>query len=165
MASFKILRIFNFKHFHFACREDRETYTRSHFNMKPKLWLTAAFLMYRIGVFQAAAQCQTKEKSIGGMFLRGHIFKTCTVELPECFIRCDEEVRCQSFNFVTSLKVCEMNNRTKEARPEDFMPEPTRLYMIRANNRGTLSPLVWSLLQLSHFTYYCLACVAAGISR
>ena len=133
--------------------------------MKLKLWLTAAFLMYRIGVFQAAAQCQTKERSIGGMFLRGHIFKTCTVELPECFIRCDEEVTCQSFNLITSLKVCKMNNRTKEARPEDFMPEPTRLYMIRANNRGTLSPLVWSLLQLSHFTYYCLACVAAGISR
>ena len=26
VASFKILRIFNFKHFYFACREDRETY-------------------------------------------------------------------------------------------------------------------------------------------
>lgn len=134
--------------------------------MNHKVWPSVAFLISQIGVFQAASQCQTAgEYSIGGMFLRGHIFKTCTVELPECFIRCDEEVTCQSFNFITSLKVCEMNNRTKEARPEDFMPEPTRLYMIRANNRGTLSPLVWSLLQLSHFTYYCLACVAAGISR
>ena len=138
---------------------------RLYFNMKPKLWLTAAFLMYSIGVFQAAAQCQTKEKSIGRMFLRGHILKTCTVELHECFIRCDEDVTCQSANFVTSLKVCKMNNRTKEARPEDFMPDPTRFCMIRANNRGTLSPLVWSLLQLSHFTYYCLACVAGGVSR
>ena len=123
-------------------------------------WLTVAFLMSRIGIFQAAAQCQTKEKSIGGMFLRGHIFNTCNVELPECFIRCDEEVTCQSFNFVTSLKVCEMNNRTREARPEDFVPDPTRLYMIRANNRGThtLSTLICSLLQFSHFKCYCLTC-------
>ena len=95
--------------------------------------------MFRIGVFQAAVHCQPKAKSIGGMFLRGHTFKTSNVELPECFIRCDEEVTCQSFNFAIGQKVCEMNNRTKEARPEDFMSDPTRLYMKRANNRGTLS--------------------------
>ena len=106
--------------------------------MKPKFWLSVAFLMSRMGVFQAAAQCQTMGKSIGGMFLRGHTFKTCNVELPECFIRCDEEVTCQSFNFVIGQKVCEMNNRTKEARPEDYMSDPTRFYMKRANNRGAL---------------------------
>jgi len=104
--------------------------------------------MSRIGVFQAAAHCQTKDKSIGGMFLRGHTFETCNAELPECFIRCDEEVTCQSFNFVIGQKVCEMNNRTKEARPEDFMSDPTRFYMKRANNRGTLplSLFAFSLL-------------------
>ena len=95
--------------------------------------------MSSIGVFQAASQCQTKEKSIGGMFLSGHTFKTCNVELSECFIRCDEEVTCQSFNFVIGHKVCEMNNRTKEARPKDFLFDPTRFYMNRANNRGTIS--------------------------
>ena len=106
--------------------------------MNPKFWLIVAFLMSRIGVFQAASHCQTKGKSIGEMFLRGHTFKTCNAELPECFIRCANEVTCQSFNFVIGQKVCELNNRTKEARPEDFMPDPTRFYMKRVNNRGTI---------------------------
>ena len=116
--------------------------------MKPKFWLSVAFLISGIGLFQAAVQCETKEKSIGGMFLRGHTFKTCNVELPECFIRCDEDVTCQSFNFVIGQNLCELNNRTKEARPEDFRPDQTRLYMKRANNRGTL---LFSLLACLFF--------------
>ena len=108
--------------------------------------------MFRIGVFQAASHCQTKGKSIGGMFLRGHTFETCNAELPECFIRCANEVTCQSFNFVIGQKVCELNNRTKEARPKDFMPDPTRFYMKRVNNRGTI-PL---------FAFVCLIKCCAG---
>ena len=106
--------------------------------MNPKFWLSVALLVSRIGVLQAVSNCQTKEKSVGGMFLRGHTFETCDAELPECFIRCAKEVTCQSFNFFIGQKACELNNRTKEARPEDFMPDPTRLYMKRVNNRGTI---------------------------
>ena len=123
--------------------------------MKPKFWLSVAFLISRIGLFQAAVQCETKENSIGGKFLRGHTFKTCNVELPECFIRCDEEVTCQSFNFVIGQNLCELNNRTKEARPEDFRPDQTRLYMKRANNRGTLTfpllPCLFLFFQCNFF--------------
>ena len=136
VESFHLLMNKNFNRFYFVRRRSRNR--RSHFNMKLKFWFSVTFLMYRIGAFQAAAHCQPKEKSIGGMFLRGYTFKTCNVELPECFIRCDEEVTCQSFNFVIGQKVCEMNNRTKEARPGDFMSDPTRFYMKRANNRGAL---------------------------
>ena len=32
--------------------------------------------------------------------------------------------------------ICELNNRTKEARPEDFLPDKTRYYMRRLTNRG-----------------------------
>ena len=120
-------------------------------NMKPKFWLSVAFLMSRIGVFQAAVQCQTAENSIGGMFLRGHSFKTSTVGWPGgCYLMCEEEVTCQSYNFVIGHKVCELNNRTKEARPEDFRPDQTRFYMKRAKNRGTL-PFLW-LACLSPFS-------------
>ena len=128
--------------------------------MNPKLWLFVAFLISRLGVFQAAAHCQTKEKSVGGMFLRGHTFQTCNAELPECFIRCTKEVMCQSFYFVIGQKVCELNNRTKETRPEDFMPDPTRFYMKRVNNKGMfhLFNLFVSIRML------CLVCVAGGIS-
>ena len=90
-------------------------------------------------MFEAAGQCPQVEHSIYAMFLRGHTFKTYKVGWPqECFLRCDEDVTCQSYNFDMAQKVCELNNRTKEARPEDFMPDRTRYYMKRANNRGTL---------------------------
>ena len=73
------------------------------------------------------------------MFLRGHTFKTSTVGCPAgCYLMCEEELTCQSYNFVIGHKVCELNNRTKEARPEDFMPDPTRFYIKRSKNRGTL---------------------------
>ena len=108
--------------------------------MNPKFWLSIAFLMSRIGVFQAAGQCQpAAEYSIRGMFLRGHTFKTYKIEWHEsCYFRCAEEVTCQSYNFVIGQNLCELNNRTKEARPEDFKPDQTRFYMKLAKNRGTL---------------------------
>jgi len=108
--------------------------------MNSKFWLMVAFLMSRIGVFQADVQCPTAENSIGGMFLRGHTFKSRKVGWPAgCYLICEEEIKCQSYNFVKDHKVCELNNRTKEARPEDFIPDQTRFYMKRAKNRGTLS--------------------------
>ncbi len=107
--------------------------------MSPKFWLLVAFLISRIGIFEAASQCHQGEYSIGQMYLRGHTFKTYKVGWPhECHLRCDEEVTCQSFNFQIVENVCELNSRTKEARPEDFMLDPTRYYMKRAFNRGTL---------------------------
>ena len=107
--------------------------------MNSKLWLSVAFLMSRISFFQAAAQCQpSAEYSIRGMFLRGHTFKTYKIKWHEsCYFRCAEEVTCQSYNFVIGLNVCELNNRTKEARPKDFLPDPTRFYIKRAIHRGT----------------------------
>ena len=115
--------------------------------MNPKFWLSVAFLMSRIGIFEAAGQCNQVEYSIGQMYLRGHTFKTYKVGWPhDCFFKCDEEVTCQSYNFHIGQKVCELNNRTKEARPEDFMPDQTRFYMKRAQNRGThFSPRLLSL--------------------
>ena len=108
--------------------------------MNPGSWLSVAFLMFRIGVFQAAAQCQpSAEYSIRGMFLRGHTFETYKIAWHEsCYFRCAEEVTCQSYNYVIGQNLCELNNRTKEARPEDFMPDQSRFYMKRARNRGTL---------------------------
>ena len=104
--------------------------------MKLKFWLSV--VTFLIGVFQAAFQCPTAENSIIGMFLRGHTFKTIKGGWPAgCYLMCEEEITCQSYNFVLGHKVCELNNRTKEARPEDFRPDQTRFYMKRAKKRGT----------------------------
>ena len=130
-------------------------------SMNPKFWLTVAFLMSRIGVFEAAGQCQTAETSIGGMFLRGHTFNTSMVGCPAgCYLMCEEEVTCQSYNFVIGQKVCELNNRTKEARPEDFMPDQRRFYMKRAKNRGTLQFFFLVCISFSMQSFGMLAYVA-----
>jgi len=72
------------------------------------------------------------------MYLRGHTFKTVQAGFPaECHVRCEEEDRCQSFNVIIGPIICELNSRTKEARPEDFIPDQYRFHMKRAKKRGT----------------------------
>ena len=133
--------------------------------MHLQFWLFVEFLISRIGLFEAAIQCQTAEYSIGGMFLRGHTFKSSTVGCPAgCYLMCEKEITCQSYNFVIDHKVCELNNRTKEARPEDFMPDPTRFYMKRSKNRGTLHLFVLVCLSFTMQSFWMLACVFGGIS-
>ena len=96
--------------------------------------------MSQIGIFEAAGQCGNSATfSVRGMFLRGHTFKTIKIGWHEgCYFKCAEEVTCQSYNVVIGQNVCELNNRTKEARPEDFLPDRTRYYMKRTKNRGTV---------------------------
>ncbi|XP_015755374.1 PREDICTED: uncharacterized protein LOC107334920 [Acropora digitifera] len=102
------------------------------------------FLLSHIGV-KAASQCSSGERSISGMFLKGHTFRTVQVEGPfQCLQICKQEERCQSYNFVITNKVCELSNRIKEARPEDFLPDVNRFYMKRPNDRvplGTIKEL------------------------
>ena len=77
------------------------------------------------------------ESSIVGWMLRGHVYDTLLAELPfTCLFKCRQDNRCQSFNWVISLLTCEFNNRTKEARPEDFIPNPDRSYYRRDLKRG-----------------------------
>jgi len=76
------------------------------------------------------------------MYLRGHTFKTVQAGFPaECSLRCEQDVRCQSINVKIGLNVCELNSRTKEARPEDFMPDRHRFYMKRTIKRVPLGSI------------------------
>ena len=91
-----------------------------------------------MGITEAAGQCNAAEYSVSGMYLRGHTFKTVQAGLPaECYMKCEEEVRCQSFNLFVGQNVCELNSRTKEARPEDFIPDQHWFYMKGTTSRGT----------------------------
>ena len=86
-----------------------------------------------------AQQCPggRSETSILGWMLRGHIYKTMQADLPHtCVFACYKDDRCQSLNWVISLLTCEFNNRTKEARPEDFIPNADRSYFKRESDRG-----------------------------
>ena len=95
--------------------------------------------MSRIGLTEAAGHCHAGDTSVYGMFLKGHTFKTFQAGNPAmCMMRCKEEVRCQSYNFAIGQNICELNDRTKEARPEDFIPDDQRIYMKRTFNRGNI---------------------------
>ena len=85
-----------------------------------------------------AQQCIIRgEYSIRGMMLKGHTFiEEKTGIWLNCLDRCDDDVRCQSLNYISSQGICELNNPTKEARPEDFVPDSDRFYIKRFRERG-----------------------------
>ncbi|CAH3166075.1 unnamed protein product [Pocillopora meandrina] len=90
------------------------------------------------------AQHCSRQVSVYEMMLQRHIFKILIVETSntlECLTACNDEKRCQSFNFVVSKNICEMNNRTKEARPEDFVLDSDRYYYGRVRNRVPLGSI------------------------
>ena len=99
----------------------------------PSLLLFAGFFMDRIS---AGTQCR-EERSINGMALQGFVFKKFSVRaFYECDISCERELTCQSYNYVVRENSCELNNRTKEARPEQFHSDAARVYLRRLSNRG-----------------------------
>ena len=91
-----------------------------------------------------AQQCIIRRGySIHGMMLKGHIFiEEKTGTRLNCLEKCDDDVRCQSLNYISSQGICELNNRTKEARPEDFVPDSDRFYIKRFRERGIVRLLM-----------------------
>ena len=101
--------------------------------------LAVVLLCKQAFVDSAVEECSgDPEYSILGMMLQRHIYKTITgAPLGNvCLRECYRDFRCQSFNYIISKETCEMNNRTKEARPEDFVPNTDRYYFKRDMNRG-----------------------------
>ena len=77
------------------------------------------------------------EESILGWMLQGHICQTMMANIGlHCLSTCLKDDRCQSFNFVMSLQMCEFSDRTKEARPEDFIPDADRYYFRKYIKKG-----------------------------
>ena len=70
--------------------------------------------------------------------LQKHIFKTITGAAfgDVCLRECYRDVTCQSFNYVFTQDKCELSNRTKEAKPQDFVPNSERYYFRKDMKRG-----------------------------
>ena len=91
---------------------------------------------------EAADQCPPKQ-SILGKALKGFTFKTLlSPSAFECLVDCHYEDICQSYNYVTKTNICEMNNRTKEAKPEQFVSDPDRFYVKRGAHRSKVIVIV-----------------------
>ena len=86
-----------------------------------------------------AQQCKEDEHALSGMMLRGHTFRTMRSSIAfECHQACYNDFRCHSFNYVISEELCELNNRTEEARPENFVPNSERYYVRSNKKRGEI---------------------------
>jgi len=103
------------------------------------LWLLSTLVIFcQIIKLTEALQCGS-EGSISGWMLQKHIYKTIHVDKGiDCVLICQNDNRCQSLNFAMRLRICELNDRTKEARPEDFVPNPDRHYFKRYIKRVPL---------------------------
>ena len=77
----------------------------------------------------ASQQCKGDSYSIYRMMLKGHTYKTFKARPVDCILTCNAEDRCQSLNYVMFNGMCELNNRTKEARPKDFIEDVDRYYL------------------------------------
>ena len=87
----------------------------------------------------ANQQCRT-EVNIQGMALKRSVFKRWSVAAPHlCDVKCGQEITCQSYNYNRKYQICELNNRTKEARPDNFLSAPGWFYIRRLNGRGKKS--------------------------
>ena len=112
--------------------------------MIPKLRLAIFFLLalsYKCHG-KTADQC-TAEQPIYGKALKGYTFNTLvTSSSIGCLVDCHYEDRCQSYNYVMKANVCEMNNRTKEAKPEQFVSDPDRFYMKRGAHKSKVLVII-----------------------
>ena len=72
-----------------------------------------------------------------GTMLRGHVFQEHNADnILACSLLCNSNIRCQSINYVISRHLCELNSRTREARPEDYVQDADRVYVTRPCERG-----------------------------
>ena len=110
--------------------------------IKQVIHITLLYLLSHIFIGVVSERCIKggSGESIYGWKLQGHIYKTMKANFGyECLLICRQDNRCQSFNWVISVNMCEFSDRTKEARSEDFVPDPDRYYYRRDMNRGKMS--------------------------
>ena len=83
-------------------------------------------------------QCGADVYSNYQMMLRAHTFNTIKARpgTSDCRQACNADTRCQSYNMVMFRGICELNNRTKDARPDDFIKNKDRYYSTKAYYRG-----------------------------
>ncbi|XP_044170372.1 neurocan core protein-like [Acropora millepora] len=97
------------------------------------MMLYAFYLIFMISARQTnGEQCKVYQVAIYGKALHGHTYKIAKVGgLFTCYARCDRDPACKSCNFKHTKDSCEMNNETKEAKPNDFISDEQSYYIKR----------------------------------
>ena len=109
---------------------------------KPHCYATVVILL-TISLQACADNLPCKRvQSVYGKMLRGHVFQQSNAaNILACSLLCNSDIRCQSINYVISRHLCELNNRTKEATPEDYVQDADRVYLTRPSERGIVGNL------------------------
>ena len=82
-------------------------------------------------------QCKVYQVSIQGKALHGHSYEAAKVGwLFRCYVRCERDPACKRCNFKHAQEICEMNNETKENKPNDFITDEQRYYINRTGGGG-----------------------------
>ena len=96
---------------------------------KPPALISLISIVSWIPLGEAAGQCNFRGSDYGKM-LTGHTYGTFKINRPsDCLIRCKKDPGCQSYNYKLEEKICELNNRSKETRPQDYITDLNRIYM------------------------------------
>ncbi|XP_067047496.1 uncharacterized protein [Acropora muricata] len=95
--------------------------------------LFAFYLMSLVSTSDTAGeQCKVYQVPIRGKALRGYTYKRAKAgELFRCYVRCERDPACKSCNFKHRQEICEMNNETKETKPQDFITDERSYYIKR----------------------------------
>ena len=81
--------------------------------------------------------CKIYQVPIRGKALVGHTYKTAKAEeLFRCYVRCERDPGCKNCNFKHTQELCEMNNETKVAKPQDFISYERSYYIPRIVRGG-----------------------------
>ena len=87
-------------------------------------------------------ECENLQPIYDGALLL-HVYQT--LKVPSsiyCVSACDNDIRCQSINHVVHGEICELNNRTKEAKPEYFTDDHTK-FTWRSSGRSSWLDTSW----------------------
>ena len=100
---------------------------------KMTMMLCVPYLIFLMSARQTySKQCEVYQVPIRGKALRGHAYNTARVgELFRCYMRCERDPACKSCNFKHTQRTCEMNNETKETKPNDFITDEQSYYIER----------------------------------
>ncbi len=132
---------------------------KQHISARLLIVAISLYLMPRMLQVKAAGQCGSQSSNYGGA-LKLHTFDKFKISSPDvCITGCQNEARCQSINYVMVESICELNNRSKETRPDDYVTDPHRIYMTVPFNRGMCSckelrvQNISSLYRLLHISF------------
>lgn len=71
-------------------------------------------------------------RSVFGKYLQNHVFKSTyhSQDIQHCISDCWVEIeRCQSFNYLPDLNICELNDRSKDNAPDDYIDKDRSVYL------------------------------------